>query len=463
MKLNFFIFKKFKDKYLITNDMGFYMFLKDDEFNYLVQEQYEFLSETTIGRLQDKMFIFNEEKEVFVERAMQVYRENKKYIFSGTSLHIFVLTNSCNMCCVYCQAQDSGQEIKGVMNKETARKAVDIALQSPNENLTFEFQGGEPLINFEIIKYIVEYTNEVNRSKNVYFTVVSNTLLLSDEMISFFAENSISVSTSLDGNREIHNANRPKKIGGGTYEEVCQNMKRLRDAQIDVGAIQTTTRKSLLMPDEILKAYLDMGLQHVFIRPLTPLGYAREHWDEIGYTPNEFIDFYKDVLTRIIELNKKGIPIIEGHAIIFLRKILNQSADNYMELRSPCGAAVGQMAYYYDGNIYTCDEGRMLAEMGKSEFKLGNVDYSNYDDLVDNDVCKITCQASVLEGLPGCSECVYMPYCGVCPVVNYAMEENIYSREINNYKCSIYKGMLDTIFELIDENPSAMEVFEGWM
>lgn len=134
-----------------------------------------------------------------------------------------------------------------------------------------------------------------------------------------------------------------------------------------------------------------------------------------------------------------------------------------MELRSPCGAAVGQMAYYYDGNIYTCDEGRMLAEMGKSEFKLGNVDYSNYDDLVDNDVCKITCQASVLEGLPGCSECVYMPYCGVCPVVNYAMEENIYSREINNYKCNIYKGMLDTIFELIDENPSAMEVFEGWM
>ena len=145
--------------------------------------------------LQEKMFLFEGEREVFIEKAMIVYRENKKYIFSGTSLHIFVLTNSCNMCCVYCQAQDSGQEFKGVMTKDIAKKAVDIALQAPNESLTFEFQGGEPLINFEIIKFIVEYTKRVNTVKKIYYTVVSNTLLLTDDMIDFFVENNISLST----------------------------------------------------------------------------------------------------------------------------------------------------------------------------------------------------------------------------------------------------------------------------
>lgn len=463
MRLNYFLFKEFKNKYLLTNEMGFYIFLSFDEFYHLIREEYEEISIVTIEKLQEKMFIYEEENEVFIEKAMLVYRENKKYIFSGTNLHIFVLTNSCNMCCVYCQAQDSGQEFKGLMTKETAKKAVDIALQSPSENLTFEFQGGEPLINFEMIKYIVEYTNSVNENKKVYFTVVSNTLLLTDEMILFFEQNHITVSTSLDGDKETHNSNRPKKIGGGTYEDVCKNLQRLRNRNIEVGAIQTTTKNSLVKADEILEAYLNMGLQHVFIRPLTPLGYAKEHWDEIGYTADEFICFYKEVLKKIIELNKKGIPIVEGHAIIFLRKILCQSADNYMELRSPCGAAIGQVAYYYDGNIYTCDEGRMLAEMGNVEFCLGNVNSSSYNDIIENDICKITCQASVLEGLPGCSDCVYMPYCGVCPVINYAMEENIYSREVNNYKCKVYQGILDTIFELIAEDSDAMEVFGQWM
>ena len=133
-----------------------------------------------------------------------------------------------------------------------------------------------------------------------------------------------------------------------------------------------------------------------------------------------------------------------------------------MELRSPCGASIGQMAYYYDGNIYTCDEGRMIAEMGIPEFRLGDVEAENYDELMESQVCKITCQASILESIPNCCDCVYHPYCGVCPVVNYALENNIYSREANNYKCKIYKGMLDAIFDRLD-NTKIMEIFKSWI
>ena len=75
------------------------------------------------------------------------------------------------MCCVYCQAQDSEQLIKGIMNKETALKAVEVALQSPNRYLTFEFQGGEPLTNFEVIKEIKEYINQKLTDVNLRYGV----------------------------------------------------------------------------------------------------------------------------------------------------------------------------------------------------------------------------------------------------------------------------------------------------
>lgn len=113
-----------------------------------------------------------------------------------------------------------------------------------------------------------------------------------------------------------------------------------------------------------------------------------------------------------------------------------------MELRSPCGGAIGQLAYYYDGNIYTCDECRMLAEMGNDSFKVGNVYENTYNDLVTSDSAKTVCVSSCLECLTKCHSCVYMPYCGTCPVINLAQENNIFSRTNENYRCKIYKGMI---------------------
>ena len=195
---------------------------------------------------------------------------------------------------------------------------------------------------------------------------------------------------------------------------------------------------------------------------MTPLGYAKEHWKNIGYTPEQFLAFYKEILKYVIEENKQGHFIREGHAVIFLRKILKRDFGNYMELRSPCGAGIGQIAYYYDGNIYTCDEGRMLGEMGFDYFRMGTVDNS-YQELMDSQVCKVTCQASVLETLPACCDCIYHPYCGVCPVVNMALDNNIYARQVNDYRCKIYKGILDTLFLYIQKDTDALSIFETWV
>lgn len=462
MKINYFNFKEFENEYLLTNEMGFYCFVDVQEFHSLVKEDFSKLREEKLIELKEKMFLYNENDDVFIERVKEFYRNNKMYLFESTCLHIFVMTNACNMCCVYCQAQDSEQLIKGIMNKETALKAVEVALQSPNRYLTFEFQGGEPLTNFEVIKEIVEYTELRKNDKEISYTIVTNTLLLTEEMMDFFKKYRFAVSTSLDGGEKLHNANRPRILGGGTYRDVVENIKKMQEKGIGVGAIQTTTRDSLVCADDIVETYRNCDLHYLFLRPLTPLGYAKEHWEEIGYTSDEFLLFYKKALDKIIQYNVEGYKIKEGHASIFLRKIICQESDNYMELRSPCGAGVGQMAYYYDGKVYTCDEGRMLFEMGLSDFCLGDVSMT-YDEMMESDVCKVTCQSSVLEGLPQCCDCVYHPYCGVCPVVNYAMENNIYSREANGYKCRIYKGIIDILFGYIHNDNQALEIFKTWV
>lgn len=463
MKNNYFNFKQWKDKMLLTNEQGRYILLGKRDFLNLVNKRYDLLSKEILQTLKDRFFIYDIDEDVFIEKVANAYRDNKQYLFSATSLHIFVMTNACNMCCVYCQAQDSAQEKKGKMQEMTAKAAVDIALQSPNEYLTFEFQGGEPLLNFETIKYIVEYSEQNKNHKQIQYSLVTNTLLLNEEMIQFFKKYDVSISTSLDGCKEVHNSNRPKIDGDGTYDYVSRNIKWLQSNDIQVGAIETTTKISLKNAEKIIETYHNLGLNHLFIRPLTPLGYAKEHWTEIGYEPEEFLKFYKQCILILLEHNRNGIRMSEGHARIFLKKILTGYSENYMELRSPCGAGIGQMAYYYDGNIYTCDEGRMVAEMGDQMFCLGNVNYSTYDDLMENRVCKVTCQASVLESLPGCCDCVYHPYCGVCPVISYASDNSIYTRESNVYRCKIYKGILDILFEILLEEPGAEDILKAWI
>lgn len=199
----------------------------------------------------------------------------------------------------------------------------------------------------------------------------------------------------------------------------------------------------------------------IFIRSLTPLGCASAAWDKIGYSPEEFVEFYKNCFDYIIKLNLNGTFLKEGHASVMLSKVLNGYPVNYMELRSPCGAGVGQLAYYYDGNIFTCDEGRMLAEMGDNSFKLGSVD-NTYDELMDCSNCKAACIASVTESLPNCCDCVYNPFCGTCPVVNLALSKDIYCKEPNDYKCKIYKGIYDILFTAL-QNSQQEKILKSWV
>lgn len=461
MKKNYFNYSKFKDKYLITNDLGRYSFLtKQEMYNLLlnnIQPESGLYQE-----LKDKYFIYDNSDLEFVERAGYEFRNYRCNLLEGTTLHIFVLTKQCNQQCVYCQAStDNSPEDK--MTKEVAKKAVNFALQAPSDYLTFEFQGGEPLLNWPVLKYIVEYTEQNKGNKKISFSLVSNLIVMDEEKLRYLIEHKVNISTSLDGNQQLHNRNRPY-YNKDTFGILEQKIRWFQEMDYPIGAIQTTTRYSLKNCRDMIDQYVKFGLEQIFIRPLTPLGYAGDNWELIGYTAEEFLEFYKSSLEYILELNKQGIYISEGHAKIFLEKILGHSAGNYMELRSPCGGAIGQMAYYYNGNIYTCDEGRMLAEMGNDNFCLGNIYENDYNSLMKSPACQVLVNASCLEGLNDCKDCVYHPFCGTCPVISYEKYGTVYPKLLNEYRCVIYKGIQQEIFEkLYEGDEQILKIFESWI
>lgn len=460
-KLNYFNFKeKDKDNYLLTNDFGKYIFVNKDDFFKIVKRQE--LSKELYNKLIENKFIYEGEKEIFANIASKELRKQKSYVFMPTSLHIFVVTKNCNFSCIYCQAGNLSEKENFNMSFETAKKAVDIAVSSPSPVLTFEFQGGEPLINFETIKFIVEYSEEIKKDKIIEYNIVSNLTLINDEIIEFIKKHNICICTSIDGPRKLQNINRPYKEKD-SYIETKKSIEKLKENEIYVSAIQTTSKFCFDFYKEIVDEYISLGLHNIFIRPLTRLGKADENWNRIGYTAEEFVSFYRKILEYIIEKNKSGYYLVEGHSSILLKKILKNTSVNYMELRSPCGGAIGQLTYYYNGDIYTCDEARMLSEMGDDSFKLGNVKEDNYLSLMNSDTTKAMCISSCLECSSVCRDCVYMPYCGNCPVINLAQNNNIFMKSKNEYRCKVYGGILDRIFEYINNNDEkVMEIFERW-
>ena len=203
--LNFFNFKESKNDILLTNDFGNFIFLDKKDFYDLINYELSNLN-PCYNELLRLGFIY-ENKENFLIKFTNKFKQNKNYLFSRTKLHIFALTNKCNLGCIYCQAKSSSSKNK-MMTKEDALKFVDIALSSKEESLDFEFQGGEPTLNFQTLKDIFYYSEKNKNNKIIKYNLVTNLYSISDEQIDFLIENNISISTSIDGNNQIHNSNR---------------------------------------------------------------------------------------------------------------------------------------------------------------------------------------------------------------------------------------------------------------
>jgi uncharacterized protein len=414
----------------------------------------------------EKLFVGSVDQRAQQQLLALRLRSRLSFLRAATPLHLFVVTLRCEHSCPYCQvSRQSRDRIRYDMDQATASKALDVALSAPAPLIKIEFQGGEPLLNFELIRWIVvtAKARAVRRGKQLQFVIATNLALLDDEVLDFCAEHDVLISTSLDGPRELHNKNRPRR-GQNSYELAVAGIARIKErlGPDRVGALMTTTEASLDRVEEIVDEYLKQGLDGIFLRPLSPYGFAIKTRQFHRYDAQQWLRFWKRGLRYILEINKSGRRFPEFYSSLILRRMLSDEPIGYVDLRSPAGIGLGALVYNYDGTVFASDEARMLAEMGDRRFELGNVGEHSYRDLVLSDTLVSAVADSLTQTAPQCSSCVFEPNCGADPVYHYATQNDLLGIKPLSEFCERQMGVITHLFELLENSPEDAAILRGW-
>ena len=453
---------------LMTNMNGEFVSVTSKDFADLISHKLKSGS-PLFNKLLSRQFLCFEDEAGLNRLASKVW--TKKSILQGFSrLHIFVLTLRCNCACTYCQASRQSRDATNYydMTVESAHKSVDLMMQCPADDITVEFQGGEPLLNFGVLQEIVRYAKEVNRTigKNLSFVVCTNLSLATDEMLRFMKAEGVSVSTSVDGPAELHDFNRCRSIKTACHSVVVEKIQKAREilGRQNVSALMTTTRESMKYPKEIIDEYLRLDLGSIFIRALNPYGYAVKTEKSIGYSMDEFVDFYKKALDYIIKINRNGVIFPEAYTTLLLRKMLTPWPVGFVDLQSPTGNGFAVTVYNYDGDVYASDESRMLSEMGDPHFRLGSALSDTYRDIFFGNTMQNLAVNGIAETMAGCSDCAYVPYCGADPVRHYATQKDDYGNRPASTFCQKNKAIFDHLFGLWENaDPQLKAIFWSWI
>lgn len=455
-----------RERILLTNQSGEFAIMRRSDFQSFVAGTLR-QNEKPYLDLKAKGFLAHDLGDIPLRIAASQWRTKKAFLEKGPKLHIFVPTLRCNQSCGYCQASRADSHACGVdMTHEIASHAIDLMLASPTPTPTMEFQGGEPLLAFPLVQWMVNTTNEraSKAGKNVSYVICTNLTLLGDEHLAFFKEHGVAVSTSVDGPADLHDRNRPLS-GGSAHKLVMDNIRRCKMAlgAEGVSALMTATAASLHNTRQVIDEYVSIGQRSIFLRELNPYGYATKTAKAIGYETAEFVAFYKDALAYIIDLNRHGTFLAEGYATILLKKILTPFGVGFVDLQSPTGEGFGVILYNHDGSIYASDEGRMLAEMGDRAFQLGHVT-NDYNQIYFGETMQCIAAAGVAEALPGCSDCVYVPYCGADPIRHYRTQGDLIGNRPTSTFCQKQTAIFSHIFELLaDADDETMAILLSWI
>ena len=456
--------------WLLTNDWGQWLILEDAEFRRYVEGALR-EDEPLTKRLAEAGFL--RDRLDFPALAKGWLGRTAFQRHPGPTLHEFVVTLRCNLACHYCHSSVVGPDRKDVdMTLETAKAAVDFVFSTPNPNLAIEFQGGEPLLNWPVVKFVTLYAKKkaALAKRKLTVSLVSNFSLLDEKRLDFLLENYVALCTSLDGPPEVHDRNRPLLGGGPSQAKVVRWLKRIAERSVGPdgrqyykpGALLTATRHSLPYAKEIVELYEGLGIESVFVRKLSPIGYGKTAWDRLGYEPHEFVAFYERILDEVLRRAKAGSPFMERWAMVCLTKILKNRDPGYMDLRSPTGAVLGCLAYNHDGRLFSSDEGRMLDHTGDSMFEVGELGESTWGDVLDHPTTRTLVMASTLDNQPMCSSCAYKPWCGLETVYNYETQRNPFGNVPSSGWCKTYMGVFDVVMKKLRE-PETRKIFEGWL
>lgn len=453
------------DDYVTTNAVGEFVVLRRGDLHDLIRHKLS--NDSPVYRtLKSKHFIIDGDSDVAVDLLALKTRTKLLNLANFTGLHIFVVSLRCEHSCPYCQvSRQSDDRLAYDMSEETAERALDLVFRSPGKLIKIEFQGGEPLLNFERIRHVVLRAKQRNEAekRDLEFVIATNLALLDDAVLSFCKEHNILISTSLDGPADLHNKNRPRP-GRNSHQLAVEGIRRAQLAlgHDRVGALMTTTEASLPRVREIVDEYVRLGLNSIFLRPLSPYGFAIKTKSFASYGQARWLEFFKDGLNYILELNRAGQPMVEQYTATVLTKMLTPWNPGYLDLRSPSGIGIGVLVYNYDGDLYASDEGRMLAEMGDKKFRLGNIHTDTYEDMLLSDVLLDAIEDSFSGSAPMCADCAFEPYCGSEPVYHYATQGDYVGKKPLSDFCNRNMAIFRHIIELTRSDPEARAVFHRW-
>ena len=323
-----------------------------------------------------------------------------------------LVTEKCNLACIYCLA---GSSIKNPsMTEEIAIRAIDSAfMMSEAHSITFEFSGGEPFLQFELLNKLTEYirSHSGGSCRDVYITVQTNATLLTQKHIEWLKNNKIYIGISLDGSADTQNFSRPMVGGCESYERTMRGLKLLKKNGVPFGVLIVLSRANVAKVRDLIDFLVKNEINSFKINPIAYLGTGKINWDYIGITTEEIIKFFKEFASIIVA---DGSLLLEDNLASMLWR-LTSKLKNTRCIGSHCGAGITFQAINPKGDIYPCGRATQI-----SDVKIGNI-FDGFNNLsapgINNkNIREISDR--VTSGIVGCSNCYYRNLCQAgCPVL----------------------------------------------
>jgi len=321
----------------------------------------------------------------------------KKTVVKALCLHV---AHDCNLRCSYCFA-GTGEYLghRSLMSLEVGKKAIDFLIENSGnrKNLEVDFFGGEPLMNFDVVKGVVEYAREREKEtgKNFRFTITTNAMILEEDKRKYINENMHNIVLSLDGRKEVNDEVRKRVDGTGSYDRILPLIKKMVDERGD-GQYYirgTFTRKNLDFSRDVLHM-ADLGFEQVSVEPVVAnrdsgLDIREEDLDKVCRE-------YEHLAREYVERRKNGKWFNFFHFMIDL-----EGGPCIAKRLRGCGSGTEYLAVTPEGELYPCHQ-----FVGHKEFLLGNV----FDGLNQNPVRETFRETNVYTK-PRCGSCWAKFYC----------------------------------------------------
>ncbi|MBE7081436.1 MAG: thioether cross-link-forming SCIFF peptide maturase [Clostridiales bacterium] len=354
-------------------------------------------------------------------------------VVKALCLHV---AHTCNLNCEYCFAsQGKYHGERALMSYEVGKRALDFLVENSGNrtNLEVDFFGGEPLMNFDVVKDLVKYARSIEKEKgkNFRFTLTTNGVLIDDDVIEFANKEMSNVVLSLDGRKEVHDRYRVDYNGKGSWEKILPKFQKLVNARDNKNYYMRGTFTHF-NPDftEDIKEMLKHGFTELSMEPVVcAKGDKNELTDEdIKIVLSE----YEKLAALMLEKKKEGKPFTFYHYMIDLK-----GGPCIYKRISGCGSGTEYMAVTPSGDLYPCHQ-----FVGEEKFKLGNI----YDGVTNKTITKEFLDCNVY-ARKDCKDCWAKLYCsGGCSANAYHATGSV--RGVYKAGCELFKKRMECAIAL---------------